>query len=70
MPSEQDIVRVLVDVDTEVAQFKRTIERDKESLLDRAVKAVRVAEEAGRFARDPRSDEEMKESIRTAWNKQ
>ena len=66
--SDNDIARIVADVDGMANDFMHSAEADLDASLDQAVNAVRAAEEAGRLAPDPRSDRELKESIRQMWD--
>lgn len=68
--SDHDIGRLATDIDGAVGDLLHGAEAQREAALEQAVRAIRAAEQEGKLGVDPRSDEELKESIRRMWDEE
>lgn len=66
--SAQDRADILDDVGSLAARIAAQARNEQEAELDNAVRAIREAEQRGDIGADPRTDEEVRESIREMWN--
>jgi hypothetical protein len=62
-----DALRETAGLQASGSQLRQEWETGQEEALDQAVAAIRRAEQEGRVAVDPRSDEVLRESVRTMW---
>jgi hypothetical protein len=62
--SAEDVARIAADIDGLVDDLHAQIEADRDAAVELMLKGVREAEAAGTLGPDPRSDEELKASIR------
>jgi hypothetical protein len=65
---DTEIVAICRDLDGVVEAFTASIALNQSAALDKAVAAVREAEANGTLSPDPRSDAELRESIREMWD--
>ena len=66
--SDADVANIATDIDAVVGDLRRRIGVGSEEALDQAMAMARGAEASGKLAPDPRSDAELKEEIRRAWD--